>query len=109
MLKILSLLAAALLFACSGTDAGRVEPVQSTEIKYEIYLSDVPKSDVLEYVRVMTHKASYRGHKLLRLNDSYAELVYTALELPETVYGDTAAFFKDYAVDIATHVIKVRR
>ncbi|MDR2050907.1 MAG: hypothetical protein LBQ63_03955 [Deltaproteobacteria bacterium] len=109
MAKIFSLLAMSVLFACAGTDESGVEAVQSTEIKYEIYLNDVSKPEVLEYIKIMTRKASYRGHRLLKLNDSYAEIVYTALELPEVVYGDTADFFKDYTVDIATHVIKVRR
>jgi hypothetical protein len=69
----------------------------------------VPKAEVVEYIKVMTQKPSYRGHKLLRMNDSYAEIIYTALELPEIVYSDTSAFFKDYTVDIATQVIRVSR
>ncbi|MDR1242600.1 MAG: hypothetical protein LBM00_07455 [Deltaproteobacteria bacterium] len=78
-------------------------------MQYAIYISGVPKNDIVDYLDAMEKKEYYVSHKLLRIADDYAEIIYWAMETPEAIHLETDLFFADRTVTLTKRTILVRQ
>ena len=100
-----TLLNVALILSLTACYTAKLEKPQ----KYDIYLYDICKPKVVEYIDLLKEQPHYQTHKTLSVNDDYADFTYTSYMYPEDLLAVTYKFFGDNInVKLNSNVLKIK-